>query len=75
MRNLEEKKAEFEEALVNLTQDDIQIDEIDTFVSSNSRAAQLECEKNDFRLKLASLSSTVQDFCTQGPFINHVVKY
>ena len=34
-------------------------DEADTFVSSTSRAAQLEAEKNDFRIKLAKLSTQV----------------
>ena len=37
----------------------------DTFVTSNSRAAQLETEKNDLRVKLATLSSTMVGFCTQ----------
>ena len=40
-------------------------DEADTFVSSTSRAAQLEAEKNDFRIKLAKLSTQVIDFCTK----------
>ena len=40
-------------------------DEADTFVSSTSRAAQLEAEKNDFRIRLAKLSTQVIDFCTK----------
>jgi len=69
LRILEQKNADFEEALVNLTQDDLgeAVDSAsaDTFVTSNSRAAQLETEKNDFRLKLAGLSSQVIGFCTK----------
>ena len=67
LKALEEKRDEIEEALINLTIDanDNPEDEIDTFVTSNSRAAQLETEKNDLRVKLAALSSTVVGFCTQ----------
>ena len=69
---LEQKKVEFEEALVNLTNDDSvcgpsseNFAEIDTFVSSTSRAAQLEAEKNDFRVRLATLASHVINFCSE----------
>ena len=34
-------------------------------MSSTSRAAQLEAEKNDFRIRLAKLSTQVIDFCTK----------
>ena len=71
---LELKKVEFEDALVSLTQecdlDDLDIetdnveDTVDTFVSSNSRAAQLECENRDIRIKFATLSTLVQEFCS-----------
>ena len=72
---LELKKVEFEDALVSLTQecdlDDIDIkitdnveDTVDTFVSSNSRAAQLESENRDIRIKFATLSTLVQEFCS-----------
>merc|ERR1711935_607264 len=69
--DLEQKKTDIEEALVNLTidepggEDSGGTDEADTFVSSTSRAAQLEAEKNDFRIKLAQLSTQVLDFCTK----------
>merc|ERR1712066_236350 len=69
--DLEQKKTDIEEALVNLTidepggQDSGGTDEADTFVSSTSRAAQLEAEKNDFRIRLAKLSTQVIDFCTK----------
>ena len=74
LKGLEEKRDEIEEALLSLTIDSNdnpmgteghENDEIDTFVTSNSRAAQLEMEKNDLRVKLATLSSTVFGFCTQ----------
>jgi len=69
--DLEQKKTDIEEALVNLSidepggEDSGGTDEADTFVSSTSRAAQLEAEKNDFRIKLAKLSTQVIDFCTK----------
>ena len=74
LKGLEEKRDEIEEALLSLTIDSndnpmgaegAETDEIDTFVTSNYRAAQLEMEKNDLRVKLATLSSTVFGFCTQ----------
>jgi hypothetical protein len=71
---LELKKVEFEDQLFSLTQecdlDDIDIetdnveDTVDTFVSSNSRAAQLESENRDIRIKFATLSTLVQEFCS-----------
>lgn len=68
VRALEQTKSDFEEALVSLTNEDYcdnEVDQVDTFVSSSSRAAKLEVEKTDFRVRLATLSGHVIDFCTQ----------
>jgi len=40
-------------------------DSVDTFVTSNSRAAQLEAENRDIRIKVASLSTLLQEFCSR----------
>ena len=40
-------------------------DTAENFVTSNSRAAQLEAENRDFRIKLATLGTLIQEFCSQ----------
>ena len=56
LQALEQKKADIEEALIDLTKEDNDTEDTentepteDTFVTSNSRAAQLESEKHDLR--------------------------
>lgn len=78
LKALEQKSTDFEAALLNLTIDEEgpeadEVDEVDTFVTLSSRAAQLEAENSDFRIKLALVSSIVQSFCWKHSVNNDAI--
>jgi chromosome segregation ATPase len=62
----ERKRTEMEDALLSLTKESgPEAEEVDNFVASSSRAAQMEAENSDLRLRMAALATKVQEFCNQ----------
>jgi hypothetical protein len=69
----ERERTEMEDALLSLTKESdlsggLEAEEeevVDSFVASSSRAAQMEAENSDLRVRMATLASKVQEFCNQ----------